>query len=61
MFGELISNEALFEINCEVDMPVFDVFISQVSKTLDDMEKPKENLGNPALQTVLPNVEVLEN
>jgi hypothetical protein len=31
-FAELVSNEALFEVNCEVDMPVFDVVIEEVRK-----------------------------
>jgi hypothetical protein len=34
MFKPLLSNPALFEVDCEIDMPVFDVTIKDIKESI---------------------------
>ena len=60
-FAELVSNEALFEVNCEIDMPVFDVVIEQIREQIKKQNNSNKDLEiNAETQKVFDSLKSLE-
>lgn len=60
MFKPLLSNPALFEVDCEIDMPVFDVTIKDIKESITNNSDQKKEDVSIEKQRIIDNIDELE-
>lgn len=60
MFKPLLTNPALFEVDCDVDMPVFEVTIADIKEGITTSSETRQQQINAERQLILNNIDQLE-
>lgn len=60
MFKPLLTNLALFEVDCNIDMPIFDVTIANIKENIVTNPVQKQEQESEERQKLLNNIDYLE-
>lgn len=60
MFKPLLTNPALFEVDCDIDMPIFDVTIANIKENIVTNPVQRQKQESEERQELLNNIDYLE-